>query len=99
LGRIIHDWDEENIKKLLKKIYAALPKGGALIIFEKILDDDKCGDIGALLQSLNMMVQMDGKERNMKEYKSLLEEAGFSNVEYKKTGLPLDVIIAFKTIL
>ncbi len=96
LGRILHDWTPEKIRLLLKKIRARLPLGGGLLIAEKLLDDDKLGPISAQMQSLNMLVVTEGKERNLEEYRALLLEAGFGEVEGKKTGKPVDAVFATK---
>ncbi len=96
LGRIVHDWSEEKIRRLLAKIYAQLPCGGALLVAERLLDEDKSGPVAALMQSLNMLVCTEGKERTLSEYAALLEQAGFKNVRGKRTGTPLDAILAVK---
>lgn len=54
LSRIIHDWVEPKAKVLLKKIYDKLPSGGAVLVCEMILDEDGCGPIDSLLQSLSI---------------------------------------------
>ena len=38
VGRILHDWSDEKIHRLLARIFAALPEGGGLLIAEKLLD-------------------------------------------------------------
>ncbi|MDE3179394.1 MAG: homocysteine methyltransferase [Acidobacteriota bacterium] len=96
LGRILHDWSEEKIRLLLKKIYDRLPSGGALLIAERLLKEDKTSPLPALTQSLNMLVCTEGKERTLKEYAALLHSAGFSEVEGKQTGSPVDAILATK---
>jgi acetylserotonin N-methyltransferase len=96
LGRILHDWPEERIRGLLSKIYAALPAGGALLVAEKLLDDDKSGPAPAHLQSLNMLVCTEGKERSLAEYTALLVPAGFASVEGRRTGAVLDAVLANK---
>jgi acetylserotonin N-methyltransferase len=96
LGRILHDWGEPKIRQLLTKIYQRLPPGGALLIAEKIVDRDKCGPLSALLQSLNMLVCTQGKERTLEEYRQLLEGCGFGNVQAVRTGAYLDAILATK---
>ncbi|MGH9452970.1 MAG: class I SAM-dependent methyltransferase [Terriglobia bacterium] len=96
MGRILHDWSEEKIERLLKKIYERLPQGGGLLIAERHLDEDKKGPLPALLQSLNMLVCTEGKERTFSEYEELLREAGFGEVRGHKTGTPLDAILAVK---
>src|SRR5262249_44620939 len=74
--RILHDWNEEKIETLLRKIHAALPEGGALMVAERLLDDDKTGPSNAAMQSLNMLICTEGRERNFAEYESLLRRAG-----------------------
>jgi acetylserotonin N-methyltransferase len=69
------------IRLLLSKIYAALPPGGGLLIAEKLLDEDKSGPTPAHMQSLNMLVCTEGRERTLSEYAALLREAGFASVE------------------
>jgi len=96
MGRILHDWSEEKIRRLLEKIYIRLPKGGALLVAERLLDDSKTGPLSALLQSLNMLVCTEGKERTLAEYAALLRDSGFSKAEGRKTGAPLDAILAVK---
>ncbi|MFO0901152.1 MAG: class I SAM-dependent methyltransferase [Pirellulales bacterium] len=97
LGRIVHDWSEEKALALLKRIHAALPAGGALLIAEKVLNDDKLGPRWAQMQSLNMLTCTEGKERTLGEYRELLTQAGFSRVEGQRTTAPLDAVLATKT--
>jgi acetylserotonin N-methyltransferase len=96
LGRILHDWEEEKIRKLLARIYAKLPTGGGLLIAERLLNEDKTGPVPALLQSLNMLVCTEGKERTASEYAALLKEAGFAEVEGRATDSAVDAILAVK---
>ena len=96
LGRILHDWSEPKIAALLRKIHAALPAGGAVLIAEKLLHDDKAGPEWAVLQSLNMLVVTEGKERTLGEYEALLTAAGFADVVGVRTPSPLDAVLAVK---
>jgi len=97
LGRIVHDWSEPKIRTLLKRIFSALPSGGGLLIGEKILWEDRTGPRWALMQSLNMIVCTEGRERTLSEYASLVEDAGFNSVEGFRTLVPLDAILAVKS--
>jgi hypothetical protein len=54
MGHILHDWDLDQKRTLLEKAYAALPKGGALIVFEALIDDERQQNAFGLLMSLNM---------------------------------------------
>lgn len=60
MGRILHDWDLEEKKTLLAKAYAALPKAGALIIYESLIDDERRHNVFGLLMSLNMLIETKG---------------------------------------
>lgn len=96
LGRILHDWTEAKIGRLLQRIYERLPSGGAILLAEKLLREDKTGPRWALLQSLNMLTCTEGKERTLSEYETLLKHAGFTEVAGCRTNSPLDAVIAFK---
>jgi len=96
LGRIVHDWSEDKVRQLLRAVYESLPAGGALLLAEKLLDDDRAGPSVALFQSLNMLVCTEGKERTLGEYEALLREAGFTRVEGQRTGAPLDAVLGVK---
>jgi acetylserotonin O-methyltransferase len=93
LGRILHDWSDEKIHSLLAKIHAALPAGGGLLIAEKLLRPDY---VAAHMQSLNMLVVTEGRERSAAEYESLLRAAGFSQIESRITGALLDAVLGIK---
>uniref|UniRef100_Q02AU7 Hydroxyneurosporene-O-methyltransferase n=1 Tax=Solibacter usitatus (strain Ellin6076) TaxID=234267 RepID=Q02AU7_SOLUE len=95
-GRILHDWSEEKIDRLLARIVQRLPSGGALLIGEKLLAEDGVGPVPANMQSLNMLVVTEGRERSLGEYRGLLMRAGFASVEGRHTGVALDAILAIK---
>jgi acetylserotonin N-methyltransferase len=99
VGRILHDWPDEKIAALLGKIGDRLPPGGGLLIAEKLLAEDGVGPVSANMQSLNMLVATDGKERSAGQYRRLLEGSGFTAVEARRTGVPLDAILARKPAL
>ena len=96
VGRILHDWSEAKIVALLAKIYAALPLGGGLLIAERLLKEDRSGSVATQMQSLNMLVCTEGRERTLSEYSSLVRGAGFREIEGRVTGAPLDAMLALK---
>lgn len=96
MGRILHDWNEEKIHRLLTRIFARLPVGGALLVAEKLLEEDGVGPVPANMQSLNMLVVTEGRERSLGQYTQLLERAGFTRVEGRHTGVALDAVLAVK---
>ncbi len=97
LGRIVHDWGEAKVRALLGKIHAALPVGGAVLLAEALLNEEKTAPLSGLLQSLNMLACTEGKERNLAEYRSLLESEGFRDVRGAVTGGPVDAVYALRS--
>jgi acetylserotonin O-methyltransferase len=96
VGRILHDWSDDNIERLLRRVYDRLPAGGALLIAEKLLNEDGVGPVPANMQSLNMLVVTEGKERSLGQYTRFLHAAGFTQIEGRRTGVALDAILAKK---
>lgn len=96
LGQILHDWPEAKICSLLEKIYRRLPPGGGILICEKILNPLKDGPLSSNLQSLNMLVMMEGKERTAAEYEALVRRAGFQSFQACSTGRTVDAMLAIK---
>jgi len=96
LGRILHDWSQNKVRFLLQKICEHLPSGGGLLICERLLNEERDGPASAYLQSLNMLLCTEGKERSPSEYESLTRSAGFSSFEFRRTGQPVDVMLAVK---
>ena len=39
MGNILHDWNLDKKKMLIRKAYNALPEGGAFIAIENVIDD------------------------------------------------------------
>ena len=57
MGHILHDWGLEQKKLLLRKAYEALPRGGALIVYDAMIDDERRKNAFGLLMSLNMLIE------------------------------------------
>ncbi|XP_074069763.1 putative bifunctional dTTP/UTP pyrophosphatase/methyltransferase protein isoform X2 [Macrotis lagotis] len=95
LSRVLHDWPDDKIDTLLRKISDLCKPGCALLIAEIVLGEEKIDPPRAVLQSLSMT---EGKQRSNSEYKQLLEKYGFTQVQTKITGNFLDAILAFKKI-
>lgn len=96
VGQILHDWGDEKIGSLLRRIFDRLPAGGALLVVEKLLNEDGVGPLAANMQSLNMLIVTEGKERSVSDYTRLLHAAGFGEVEGRRTGARLDALLAIK---
>ncbi|XP_025891139.1 acetylserotonin O-methyltransferase [Nothoprocta perdicaria] len=96
LSKILHDWDDDKCKQLLAKVHKACTQGGAVLLVESLLNEDKSGPVETQLYSMNMLVQTEGKERTPAEYSNLLQAAGFTDIQVKRTGKLYDAILGRK---
>lgn len=80
LSMIMHDWAEARCRTILEKCWAALPRGGRLIIAELLVDDERTGPPPAALMSLNMLIETEGRNYTPAEYHTWLGEVGFRDV-------------------
>ncbi|GAB1818509.1 methyltransferase [Herbidospora sp. RD11066] len=99
LSMILHDWDEPACRRLLHKVWTALPEGGAVIICELVLDDDETGPAPAAMMGINMLIETaGGYNYTYAEYRTWLLETGFTDIR----TLPLEAaganaaIVAYK---
>jgi hypothetical protein len=60
LGRVLHNWDLATKKMLLEKTYQALPSGGAVLVYDMLIDDERSSSTSGLLSSLNMLLWTAG---------------------------------------
>ena len=91
-------WSLQENLLLLKRAFAALPKGGRVMIFNMMQNDDRSGPLSAALGSPYFLTLATGKGMlyTWAEYTALFEQAGFVGVE--QIQLPVDhgVIIGYK---
>src|SRR5262249_44689433 len=57
MGHILHDWASDEKQTLFRKAYEALPAGGALVVYEAVIDDERRKNVFGLLMSLNMLIE------------------------------------------
>lgn len=97
MGLILHDWNLERKKRLVKAAYDALPEGGAYIVIENIIDDARAENAFGLLMSLNMLIEFgDAFDFTGADFASWCKEAGFRKVEVVPLAGPTSAGIAYK---
>ena len=80
MGHILHDWDMDQKRLLLEKAYEALPDGGALIVYEALIDDERRENTFGLLMSLNMLIETRGGfDYTGADCQGWMKEVGFSD--------------------
>lgn len=97
MGNILHDWNLEKKKILIKKTYNALPQGGAFIAIENLIDDARRENAFGLLMSLNMLIETgDGFDYTGADFRDWCSEAGFKRFEIINLAGPTSAAIAYK---
>jgi hypothetical protein len=97
MGHILHDWDMEEKRMLLKKAYDALPAGGALIVYEALIDDDRRENTTGLLMSLNMLIETPGGfDYTGADCSRWMCEAGFRATRVEHLVGPDSMVIGIK---
>lgn len=97
MGHILHDWDLPTKKMLVAKAYDALPKGGALVVYEALIDDERSKNAFGLMMSLNMLIETPGGfDFTGADCSSWMEEAGFSSIRVEHLAGPDSMIVATK---
>ena len=97
MGHILHDWDLTEKKMLIKKAYDAIPSGGAFIIYEALIDDDRSKNAFGLLMSLNMLIETPGGfDYTGADCQGWLKEGGFSETWVKHLAGPDSMVVGIK---
>jgi hypothetical protein len=97
MGNILHDWNLENKKMLIRKAYEALPEGGALIAIENLIDDARRENVFGLLMSLNMLIEFgDAFDYTGANFREWCSEVGFKRFEFIHLAGPASAAIAYK---
>jgi hypothetical protein len=97
MGHILHDWDLPTKKMLIGKAYDALPAGGAFIVFEAIIDDERRNNAFGLLMSLNMLIETRGGfDYTGADCAGWMREAGFRQTRTEHLSGPDSMVIGVK---
>lgn len=97
MGNILHDWNLEKKKLLIRKAYDALPHGGAFIAIENVIDDARRENVFGLLMSLNMLIEFgDAFDYTGADFRDWCSEAGFKRFDLIKLTGPTSAVIAYK---
>jgi acetylserotonin N-methyltransferase len=95
-SNIWHDWNFRTCAWLAARAYAALPRGGRIMLHEALLDDDGNGPPPIAAFSMLMLLATQGQQFTFAELKTLLEDAGFRNIETQQTASYYSITTGYK---
>jgi hypothetical protein len=97
MGHILHDWDLKDKKMLVKKAFDALPAGGALVVYDAIIDDDRSKNAFGLMMSLNMLIETEGGfDYTGADCIGWMKEAGFKEAYVEHLVGPDSMVVGLK---
>ncbi|MFI1169773.1 methyltransferase [Streptomyces sp. NPDC020801] len=86
IGHVLHDWSPDRRAALVAKAYRAVRPGGALLVYDRMLDEHE-RDVEKLVLSLAMLLVTNGGcEYTVPECAGYLEAAGFEDVSSRLLG-------------
>ena len=97
MGHILHDWDLDQKRMLVGKAYEALPAGGALLVYDAIIDDERSQNAFGLLMSLNMLIESPGGfDYCGADCIGWMREAGFAEARVEHLVGPDSMVVGIK---
>jgi len=97
MGHILHDWNVDEKHMLLTKTYEALPPGGALIVYESLIDDERRQNAFGLLMSLNMLIETPGGfDFTGADCQDWMKQVGFRETRVEYLVGPDSMVIGIK---
>jgi precorrin-6B methylase 2 len=97
MGHVLHDWGLDEKRTLIGKAYEALQDGGALIVYEAIIDDDRSQNAFGLLMSLNMLIETEGGfDYTAADCMGWMTDAGFKNTRAEHLLGPDSMVVGLK---
>lgn len=97
MGHILHDWDLPTKKMLIGKAFAVIPSGGALVVYESIIDDDRSKNAFGLMMSLNMLIETPGGfDFTGADCAGWMKEAGFTSTRVEPLVGPDSMVVGIK---
>lgn len=97
MGHILHDWNEDEKKMLVAKAFKALNPGGALVVYDAIIDDDRSKNAFGLMMSLNMLIETPGGfDYTGAQCTEWMKGAGFREVHVEHLVGPDSMVVGYK---
>ncbi len=89
LVRVLLDHDDASVDRLLRKVHAALPKGGTLLVAEAMAGVRGAEPVGDAYFNFYLMAMGKGRARRPDELHAMLASAGFRKSRQISTRYPI----------
>ena len=97
MGHILHDWNLDEKRILIRKAYEALPEGGAFLAYDAVIDDNRSRNSFGLLMSLNMLIETKGGfDYTGADCMAWMKDAGFRETRVEHLVGPDSMVIGIK---
>jgi hypothetical protein len=97
MGMILHDWNLEKKRHLVRAAYDALPPGGAFVVVENLIDDARRENAFGLMMSLNMLIEFgDAFDFTGADFIGWCRDVGFKTFDVIPLAGPASAGVAYK---
>jgi hypothetical protein len=97
MGHILHDWNLDEKKMLLRKAYEAISSGGAVVAYDSVIDDDRSQNAFGLMMSLNMLIETPGGfDYTGADCMTWMKEVGFRETRMEHLSGPDSMVVGIK---
>jgi hypothetical protein len=97
MGHVLHDWNLDEKRMLIGKAYEALPEGGALLVYDSLIDDNRDKNAFGLLMSLNMLIETPGGfDYTGADCCGWMKDAGFRETRVEHLVGPDSMVVGIK---
>jgi demethylspheroidene O-methyltransferase len=86
---VLHDHDDDVVQALLRRVRAALPKGGRVLIAEPMAGTAGAEPMGGAYFGFYLLAMGRGRPRRPDELAAMLTAAGFAGARLLPTDTPL----------
>ena len=77
LSRVLHDWADDDARRVLATCRSAMGPGSRLLVVEALLPERARDQPAVIRMDLHMLVLLGARERTKAQYRRLLAETGF----------------------
>jgi hypothetical protein len=92
LKQIIHDWNDEAARKILKNCRSAISPDGRILVIESVLEQGTSQHTEKFFDLHMLVTSNGGRERTKLEYQALFKTAGFKLNRLIKTASSYSII-------